>query len=98
MYSINTNLENQELVLNFNNIVEEQKEIEDSFKTIRIEAALVRIMKQIESLEIDELVLKTQEKLSNFNPDKETIVKVLKDLIEREYFEDNNGIIKYENL
>ena len=98
MYSINTNLENQELVLNFNNIVEEQKEIEDSFKTIRIEAALVRIMKQIESLEIDELVLKTQEKLSNFNPDKETIVKVLKDLIEREYFEDNDGIIKYENL
>lgn len=98
MYCINTNLENEQLVLNFNNIVKEQKEIDDSFKTIRIEASLVRIMKQIESLEIDDLVLKTQEKLSHFNPDKETIVKVLKDLIEREYFEENDGIIKYENL
>jgi hypothetical protein len=98
MYNINCNFNNNNFKLDFNDIEEESDKIEDSFKTIRIEAALVKIMKQRQSLEIDKLILETKERLSHFNPDENIIKKVLNELIEREYFEDNNGIIKYENL
>jgi len=98
IYSINCNFDSSDIILNFNNVFEKKKEVEDAFKTVRIEAALVKIMKHNENLNLEVLITKTKEKLNNFNPDSEIIKKVLNELIDREYFEEKDGIINYQNL
>lgn len=98
LVSINNNFtsDDQQLEINFN-IQNKKRKISviDSFKIVRIEAILVKIMKQSKEIEIEKLIDTVKNILIKFNPDDDTISKVINDLIEREYLEKDCNLIKY---